>query len=125
LGALVGGLALRLRRVHGRGRGVSTRPWIAGSYDRTEDALHSVAATAMGFAFAAGVVAAALHTGRRGRLGGLAVDALAVAASLVVPLAMFAWPTADGALQRIMFAVAYLWYATAAVRIPCGFATRL
>lgn len=36
----------------------STRPWREGAaFDRTEDALHSVAGTAMGFAFALGAVA--------------------------------------------------------------------
>jgi hypothetical protein len=98
----------------------STRVWIGGPYDRIEDALHSVAATAMGFAFAAGVAAAALHAGRRARAGGLAFDAVAVVASVMVPLAMSAWPAVDGALQRIMFAVAYVWYASAAVRILGG-----
>jgi hypothetical protein len=92
----------------------STRPWTGGGYDRTEDALHSVAATAMGFAFAAGVVAAALHRGRSGRIGALMLDLAAVVASVAVPLAMFAFSTLDGVFQRIMFAIAYAWYATAA-----------
>jgi hypothetical protein len=99
----------------------STRPWNGTSYDRTEDALHSVAATAMGFAFAAGVVAAAVHRGRRARIGGLVLDVVAVAASVVVPLAMSAWPAADGALQRFMFAVAYVWYATAATGVAASY----
>lgn len=60
----------------------------------------------------------------RARVRGLAVDVVAVATTVVVPLAMSGWPADDGALQRIMFAVAYVRYATAAVRILCGSATR-
>jgi hypothetical protein len=92
--------------------GFSTRSWQPGAvYDRTEDSLHSVAATAMGFAFAVGVVAAALRLRRRRWL-----DVAAVLASVLLPLAMTAQPAAAGVLQRAMFAVAYTWYATEAVR---------
>lgn len=40
----------------------------------------------------------------------------AVLASVLLPLGMAALPVAAGALQRGMFAVAYAWYATEAVR---------
>jgi hypothetical protein len=83
---------------------------------RTEDLLHSVAATGMGFAFALGVVAAMLWQGdlpRRWRL----LDVAAVAASVVIPLGMAAIPEAQGLLQRVMFAVAYVWYAGEAVHM--------
>lgn len=95
----------------------SARPHTGGLYDRTEDALHSVAATAMGFVFAAGVVATALRGGRGARIG---LDVTAVVASVAIPLAMSAWPAVDGALQRTMFAVAYAWYAMAAVHTLRG-----
>lgn len=95
----------------------SHRPWQSTtSYDRTEDLLHSVAATGMGFAFALGVVAAMLwqtDPSRRWRL----LDVAAIGASVVLPLGMAAIPEAQGLLQRAMFAVAYLWYAREAVHM--------
>jgi hypothetical protein len=77
-------------------------------FDPTEDAVHSVAATAMGFAFAFGVVAVFLQRTRprRRRVS----DTVAVGASIVIPLAMVAWPDVGGVLQRMMFVIAYLWY---------------
>ncbi len=88
----------------------SARSWNpATPFDRTEDLLHSVAATAMGFAFAFGVLAVLLR--RRGRGGGVhGVDLVAIAASIVIPLAMTAWGEGAGLLQRGMFGIAYLWY---------------
>ena len=94
----------------------SHRPWPAEqTFDRTEDLLHSVAASGMGLAFAAGVVAVALippACPRRRRV----LDVIAVAASVALPLAMAAAPSLDGLLQRLMLAVAYSWYAAEAVR---------
>lgn len=79
-------------------------------YDPTEDLLHSVAATMMGFAFAFGVVAVALRR-RSGGEGVRSLDVIAVGASAVLPLWMSFDGSIDGLLQRLMFAVAYLWYA--------------
>lgn len=87
----------------------SLRSWQDGAlFDCTEDLLHSVLATAMGFAFALGVASVAWRGDRRRRRRPF--DVVAIAASVIVPLAMTAWPDAAGALQRLMFAVAYLWY---------------
>lgn len=95
----------------------STRPWGADAqFDRIEDALHSVAATAMGFAFAAGVLATMFHAHRHGAARSPLFDIAAIGASVVVPLAMSVWPDIEGALQRVMFAVAYGWYAAEAGR---------
>lgn len=95
----------------------SHRPWIAGQpFDRTEDLLHSVAASAMGFAFAIGVAATwwwRVRSHDRWRV----LDAVAVVASVAVPLGMSAWPQSDGMTQRIMFAVAYAWYLAEAGRL--------
>lgn len=92
----------------------SLRSWDgAVPYDRTEDLLHSVAATAMGFAFALGVVSVNWAWGRRPRLRVL--DVAAIAASVVLPLAMAAMTGYAGALQRAMFAIAYVWYAREAL----------
>jgi hypothetical protein len=94
----------------------STRPWDGAPYNATEDALHSVAATAMGFAFALGVLATLGQAWRRGDRSRWWLDAVAVAASVLLPLGMTLWPEADGILQRIMFAVAYAWYAVQTAR---------
>lgn len=95
----------------------STRAWDpAVGFDPTEDVLHSVTATAMGFAFAAGIVAALVQARRQMSSRPMVFDVVAVAASVVIPLGMTAWPGVDGALQRLMFAVAYAWYAVEAVR---------
>ena len=93
----------------------SHRPFTPGiMFDRTEDLLHSVTATAMGFAFAAGVVAVMVH--RPGRLTSRrALDVAALVASVIIPLGMAAWSGSAGLLQRSMFLVAYLWYATEAL----------
>lgn len=81
-----------------------------GPSDATEDLLHSIAAGGMGFAFALGVVARQVHQ-RRARL----FDVVAVVASIVIPTSMLLWPEAEGAVQRLMFAISYLWYAAEAL----------
>lgn len=98
----------------------SGRSWEAGAgFDGTEDLLHSAAATGMGFAFAFAIVARIVET-RQGVRPWRAVDLAALAASVLVPLGMSVWPGVDGALQRVMFAVAYGWYAAEAVAAGRG-----
>lgn len=95
--------------------GWSSRSWRDGPYDGTEDLVHSVGATAMGFAFAAGVTAAAIRSAvqqERPRL----LDVTAVVASVALPLAMVASANLTGLLQRTMFAIAYAWYARELLR---------
>src|SRR5262245_9191120 len=41
-----------------------TRPWAGDTFNHAEDLLHSIAATAMGFAFIAGVIAVTIHRRR-------------------------------------------------------------
>lgn len=95
----------------------STRSWeLAVPYDRVEDLLHSIAATGMGFAFAIGVVATSLRARSTSTGRPWPPDATALSASVLIPLAMSALPDLGGALQRLMFAVAYWWYATEALR---------
>jgi hypothetical protein len=93
--------------------GVATfahRPWWAdASYDKTEDALHSAAATIAGFAFTLGVLSLAVR-GRNRSHAQRWVDLTAVATSLVLPFAMAMFPGLDGVIQRLMFAVAYTWF---------------
>ena len=94
-----------------------SRSWEAGSaFDPAIDLAHSVAATALGFAFALGVVAVGVRiwvVARRWRM----LDVVAVVASIVLPLGMAAAPEAAGLLQRTMFLVAYLWYAWEALAV--------
>ncbi len=106
-----------IRGTHAHHRAVfSTRPSEEGAaYNEVEDLIHSLAATAMGFSFALGVVAVSLMrvastTPRR------ALDATAVLASIAIPLGMLQWPEQAGLLQRVMFAVAYVWFGTEAAR---------
>jgi hypothetical protein len=97
----------------------SVRSWRPGaSFDSTEDALHSVAATAMGFAFAFGV--AAVLALRPHVDGGTrrATAVVAIVASVALPGAMGLWPDARGVFQRAMFLVAYVWYAAEALAAP-------
>ncbi len=93
----------------------SIRPWDPlAPFDPVEDTLHSAAATVVGFAFALGVATVGLGyrvTERRWRL----LDVVGVLASVVLPMAMVAWPDVAGVLQRSMFALAYLWYAREAL----------
>lgn len=87
----------------------SSRPWDDVPFDRTEDLLHSAGASIMGFAFATGVLIAWFRR-RRHIPGQWTLDAVALAASVVLPLAMLTFGSVEGALQRAMFAIAALWY---------------
>jgi hypothetical protein len=55
----------------------SAKRWTGAPFDRTEDALHSLAATGMGFGFALGVVAALVWARRRGQVRPWWPDAVA------------------------------------------------
>src|SRR3990172_4085963 len=78
----------------------STRPWMPGaSYDPAEDALHSFAANAMGFAFAFGVVVRWIQRGRGDPVGKL-VDSIAVVAATLIPIVMSAVPARYGGAPR-------------------------
>lgn len=95
----------------------STRPWWPdAAFDPTEDLLHSITATTMGFAFAIGLAARAFT--RRGDRLGLALDVLGIVASVVLPLGMSLLPDWAGLLQRLMFAVAYGWFIIDVLRRP-------
>lgn len=88
----------------------SAKSWLPEvGFDPTEDLLHSIAASVMGFAFAFGVAGVAVEL-RRSGLGWRVLDGVAVAASVVVPLGMSAFGSVDGVLQRVMFTIAYVWY---------------
>lgn len=92
----------------------SAKPWLDGvPFDAAQDRIHSFAATAMGFAFAFGILAVVLGK-RSSRHPIRALDLIAILASIVIPLSMTALPEYAGILQRLMFIVAYVWYALAA-----------
>jgi hypothetical protein len=94
----------------------SHRPWVPDApFDHFEDLLHSVTATAMGFALAAGVIAVGISPRGPSRLD-RGADSLAVIVSVVIPLAMSQATAVTGALQRSMFLVAYIWYAREGLR---------
>jgi hypothetical protein len=44
------------------------------------------------------------------------LDVVAVAVSVIIPLGMMALPNWAGLSQRIMFATAYVWYASELLR---------
>ena len=96
----------------------SNRPWLPNlPGDDFEDLLHSAAATGMGIAFAGGVVA----VGVKRHMPALTVrgfDSAAVIASVVLPLGMSASEGYAGLLQRLMFAIAMVWFGLEALR--CG-----
>ena len=88
----------------------SARPWDPTlPYDLIEDFLHSIAATAMGFSFAIGVVAIVLRRAND-ELTFRWLDAAAIATSVVLPVGMMLVTDVAGALQRGIFLVAYVWY---------------
>jgi hypothetical protein len=94
----------------------STRSWVAGAaFDPVEDLLHSIAATGMGFAFAIGIANVAVRR-PSGSMLAWGFDVLAIAASVLLPLGMMAFTGHAGALQRLMFLIAYVWYGVEAVR---------
>ncbi len=98
----------------------SHRSWVAGAqFDPVEDVLHSFTATAMGVAFSFGVLARLLQRGRQGEPG-RALDAVALVAATVIPLVMACFAGLDGVIQRLMFLVAYLWYAREALLLRQG-----
>lgn len=93
------------------------KPWEPGiPFDSTEDLLHSIGATLVGFAFAFGVVAVLLGRAR-GQHWLKLLDVVAIAASILIPLGMLAWESHTGLLQRTMFGVAMIWYAIAAIEV--------
>lgn len=94
----------------------SARPWRRDvEFDRVEDTLHAVGASTIGVAItiAALVMALAVPDRAASARGG---DAVMVLASVGLPVAMTAWSGAAGLLQRLMFAVALLWFAADARR---------
>lgn len=97
----------------------SHMPWLEGPYDAFEDTLHSIASFAVGMSFIVGVL---LVTFRRPHGSGpvRVLDWIAIGIALVVPLIMFNLTDIAGLVQRVMFAVAYLWYGIQALSLVQG-----
>ncbi|MCU0649488.1 MAG: DUF998 domain-containing protein [Gemmatimonadaceae bacterium] len=94
----------------------SHRPWLPGvPFDAAEDLLHSATASIMGVAFATGVVLVGAGRRNASRLD-RTVDALALVASMAIPLGMSQWTAYTGLLQRSMFLIAYIWYGRETIR---------
>jgi hypothetical protein len=85
-------------------------------FDELEDQLHSAASFGVGLFFTVGVLAATLRRGR-GHGWMRVVDWAALAVAVIIPLAMANLEQA-GLAQRLMFLVAYFWYAMEAWNAP-------
>jgi Protein of unknown function (DUF998) len=93
----------------------SHAPWASGeAADRTEDLLHSIFASGMGLAFCLGVAARFAHRGPRAHFD-RSLDALALLAATALPLLMASVSSIGGLAQRVLFAVAYVWFGREAV----------
>ena len=88
----------------------SHQPWLSGvAFDPMEDMLHSITATAMGFAFSFGVLFRLMQRWQIERRVDI-VDAIALLSAILIPFAMLFLSDLAGLMQRGMFLVAYLWY---------------
>lgn len=88
----------------------SHSPWAPGeAADQFEDLLHSVFASGMGLAFCVGVVARFAHRDRRA-YAGRTLDTLVLVVATLLPMLLASASSLGGLAQRVMFAVAYVWF---------------
>ena len=88
----------------------STVSWDASvTGNATESLLHSIAAAAMGFAYGIGIFWVAL-TDRAASFGWRVFSLAVVASSIALPISAALFTPLGGLLQRIMFALAYIWF---------------
>jgi len=93
----------------------SHKPWLADvPVDATEDLLHSITATGMGFAFAIGVVVRFMQRNKNEALPRV-YDAIAILAAIILTPIGGLQPSIAGLLQRVMFGIAYIWFAREAL----------
>lgn len=93
----------------------SHAPWDGSEPNVLEDTLHSITSFMVGMSFIAGVALVAARRAKTGRFRW--GDALAAGIAILVSLTM-AQTNMGGLLQRLMFLVAYVWYATETLRAP-------
>jgi len=85
-------------------------PWMPGSAtDNLEDTLHSVFSSGMGLAFCLGVIARFAQRGTRAHFG-RSLDILALVTATALPLVLASASAFGGLAQRVMFAIAYIWF---------------
>lgn len=92
----------------------SHKPFLDVPFDAFEDFLHSAAANAVGFGFTVGVILVSLRRGK-GNSWARLFDWIAVGVAVVFTILMFNIEGIAGLVQRVMFAVGYLWYFAEAV----------
>ena len=93
----------------------SHMPWENVPYDVFEDYLHSVAASTVGAAFTIGVALVSLHRGLPALHPRRFVDVIAILAAIGISMLIFNAEELAGLVQRIMFAIAYVWFALEAL----------
>jgi Protein of unknown function (DUF998) len=93
----------------------SHAPWQSGAHtDPTEDMLHSITASAMGFAFAMATTLSAFMRHREQALRRL-FDGVGAIASVGLSLAAANSDALGGVFQRAMFVLAYAWFSLEAL----------
>jgi len=75
-------------------------------FDLPKDAIHSVFASTLGFAFAVTTTLRLLPSQPDGLKS---LSLIGLIASVALPMAMILWPDYAGLLQRIMFAISCVW----------------
>ena len=109
----------------------SSKPWLTelpfdALEDTLEDTLHSWMSGLVGTAFTVGVLVAFFLRGKSGWFS-KPFDSVAILTSIIITVIMFSGDEGfTGLIQRIMFAVSYLWYAKegyAKEAPPTGWAT--
>lgn len=93
------------------------KPWLPGSADGFEDFLHSAAANTVGFSFTIGVLIVSLRRPASDRWR-RTLDWIAVGAAFLIPMIMFNVDGVAGAVQRVLFAIGYVWYGQEAASTP-------
>lgn len=85
-------------------------------FDEFEDFLHSVASFGVGFSFTIGVLVVTFRRDRTERLARV-FDWVAIVAALVLPMLIFNVTGIAGLVQRVLFAIGYVWYASETIRM--------
>lgn len=94
----------------------SHMPWEDVPYDAFEDSLHSISAFITGMSFIAGVLIVTFRRGPGHRVAH-AYDVFALLAAIGISILMGNVETIAGLVQRMLFAIAFVWFASEAVRL--------